>query len=112
MEFEDYALFHLLQGAGIAAAPVVEGSRAFDDPHAVARGLYQPQTMHGGIGPFRFNTPFMRFSETPLTVRQAPVALGEHNDYVYRELLGVDDAEYERLVAAGHISMDLDATIP
>ena len=110
-DFEDYALFHLLQGAGIPAAPVIEGSRAFDDPHAVARGLYQPQTMHGGIGPFRFNTPFMRFSETPLTVRQAPVALGEHNDYVYRELLGVDDTEYERLVAAGHISMDFDDSI-
>ncbi|MEP7215785.1 MAG: CoA transferase [Anaerolineaceae bacterium] len=110
--FDDYALFHLLQGVGIAAAPVLEGSRAFDDAHAVARGLHQPQTLHGGIGPFRFNTPFMRFSETPLTVRQAPVALGEHNDYVYRELLGVDDAEYERLVAAGHISMDFDASIP
>ena len=110
--FDDYALFHLLQGVGIAAAPVLEGSRAFDDAHALARGLHQPQTLHGGIGPFRFNTPFMRFSETPLTVRQAPVALGEHNDYVYRELLGVDDAEYERLIAAGHISMDFDASIP
>ncbi len=111
-DWDDYALFHLLQGAGIAAAPVLEGSRVFDDPHVLARGLYQPQTMHGGIGPFRFNTPFMRFSETPLTVRQAPAALGEHNDYVYRELLGVDEAEYERLVAAGHISMDFDASIP
>jgi hypothetical protein len=47
-----------------------------------------------------------------VTVRQAPVALGEHNEYVYRELLGVSDAEYERLRAAGHISMDFDPSIP
>jgi crotonobetainyl-CoA:carnitine CoA-transferase CaiB-like acyl-CoA transferase len=53
-----------------------------------------------------------RFSETALAVRQPPVALGEHNDYVYRELLGVDDAEYDRLVEAGHIAMDFDASIP
>ncbi|MGH2632991.1 MAG: CaiB/BaiF CoA transferase family protein, partial [Tepidiformaceae bacterium] len=30
---EDYELMHLLQGAGIAAAPVLEASRIFDDAH-------------------------------------------------------------------------------
>ncbi len=110
--FDDYDLFHKLQAAGIAAAPVLESSRAFDDAHTQARGLYQPQTLFDGQGPFLFNTPFFRFSETPVTVRQAPVGLGEHNDYVYREILGVDDAEFERLVAAGHIAQDFDAHIP
>jgi benzylsuccinate CoA-transferase BbsF subunit len=110
--FEDYDLFHALQAAGIDAAPVLDGSRALEDPHAVERGLFQPQTLFDGQGPFRFNTPFFRFPDTPCGVRQAPVALGEHNDYVYREVLGVDDAEYERLVAAGHIAQDFDADIP
>jgi crotonobetainyl-CoA:carnitine CoA-transferase CaiB-like acyl-CoA transferase len=110
--FDDYELFHKLQAAGIAAAPVLESSRVFDDAHAQARGLYQPQMLFDGAGPFRFNTPFIRLSETPTGVRQPPVALGEHNDYVYRELLGVDDAEFDRLVAAGHIAQDFDATIP
>ena len=50
--------------------------------------------------------------ETPITTRQAPVAMGEHNDYVYRELLGISDAEYQRLVEAGHIAQEFDATIP
>jgi len=45
-------------------------------------------------------------------VRQPPVGLGEHNEYVYRQLLGVDEAEYDRLVAAGHIAQDFDANIP
>ncbi|MEO8540154.1 MAG: CoA transferase, partial [bacterium] len=109
---DDYELFHHLQAAGVSAAPVLEGSRAFDDAHVQARGLYQPQVLFDGQGPYRFNTPFLRFSETPTSVRQAPVGLGEHNEYVYRELLGCDEAEYDRLIAAGHIAQDFDATIP
>ena len=111
-QFDDYELFNRLQAAGIAAAPVLEGSRAFDDPHTIARNLYQPQTTFDGMGPYRFTSPFVRFPATPLTVRQPPVALGEHNEYVYKELLGVTDVEYQRLTDAGHIAMDFDASIP
>ncbi|MBK8559968.1 CoA transferase [Candidatus Amarobacter glycogenicus] len=109
---DDYELFHALQEAGVPSAPVLEASRAFDDAHVLARGLYQPQTLYDQVGTFRFNTPFLRFSETPTGVRQPPVAFGEHNDYVYRELLGISDAEYQRLVEAGHIAQEFDATIP
>jgi hypothetical protein len=34
--------------------------------------------------------------------RRAP-CLGEHNEYVYKAILGVSDAEYEELVALGQI---------
>jgi crotonobetainyl-CoA:carnitine CoA-transferase CaiB-like acyl-CoA transferase len=110
--FDDYELFHKLQAAGVQAAPVLESSRIFDDPHVQARELYKPQTMHDGVGTFRFTTPFIRLSETPTGVRQPPVAFGEHNDYVYRELLGLSDAEIDRLVEAGHIASEFDAHIP
>lgn len=63
-------------------------------------------TSHDGVGPFRFNTPFFRFSETPVFVQQPPVALGEHNEYVYKRLLGMSDADYNRLVEAGDIAME------
>ena len=39
-----------------------------------------------------------------MTLRTPPALLGEHNDYVYRELLGVSDEEYARLEADGHIA--------
>lgn len=36
--------------------------------------------------------------------------LGDHNEYVFRELLGLDDAECAALEAGGHLSFDyLDA---
>jgi crotonobetainyl-CoA:carnitine CoA-transferase CaiB-like acyl-CoA transferase len=110
--FDDYELFHRLQAAGVPAAPVLEGSRSFDDPHVQARGLYQAQTLFDGIGPYRFTAPFYRFPEMPITVRQPAVAMGEHNDYVYREVIGVSEEEYEALKAAGHVSMDFDPSIP
>ena len=111
-QFDDYALFHRLQAAGVPAAPVLEASRLFDDPHVQARGVYQPQQLFDDVGTYRFLTPFYRFPETPSTVHQPPVALGEHNEYVYKQVIGVSDEEYERLKADGHIAMDYDASIP
>jgi hypothetical protein len=33
--------------------------------------------------------------------------LGEHNPYVYKEVMGVSDVEYSRLEAEEHIGMDV-----
>ena len=110
-QFDDYELFHRLQAAGIAAAPVLEASRTFDDPHLRERRVFQPATMFDNVGTFPFLAPFYRFPETPATIRQAPVAMGEHNDYVYRELLGFTEEEYNRLCMAGHITTDFDESI-
>jgi crotonobetainyl-CoA:carnitine CoA-transferase CaiB-like acyl-CoA transferase len=35
-----------------------------------------------------------------------PVRLGEHNEYVYKQLLKVSDDEYMELEQEGHIGMD------
>ncbi len=32
--------------------------------------------------------------------------LGDSNEYVYREILGMDDDQYRRLDEAGHLSLD------
>jgi crotonobetainyl-CoA:carnitine CoA-transferase CaiB-like acyl-CoA transferase len=46
-------------------------------------------------------------SKTPNHFRLPPVRLGEHNEYVYKKLLGFSDEEYARLEREGHIGMDL-----
>ncbi len=107
-DFDDYELFHRLQRAGVACAPVVNSYRIMDDEHVLARNLYQPQVLAGGVGPYRFTTPVFRFSETPITVRQPSVALGEHNEYVYREVIGVTAAEFEHYRALGHVATDFN----
>jgi crotonobetainyl-CoA:carnitine CoA-transferase CaiB-like acyl-CoA transferase len=44
-----------------------------------------------------------RLSDTPGEVRTLGPELGEHNDEIYRSLLGLEDAEIERLKAEGAI---------
>lgn len=110
-QHDDYDLFHRLQAAGIPAAPVLEASRVFDDAHVRARGLNAPQTLPDGVGTFRFNTPFYKFSETPVGVERPPVAMGQDNADIYTQLLGLTDAEYDALVDRGDAGLDFDDTI-
>ena len=108
----DYELMHLLQSHGVPAAPVLDSSRIYDDAHVQHRGLNERHELFDDVGSFRYNTPFMRFSETPLSIRKPAVALGEDNDYVYREVLGYSASEFEGFRERGHIGMDYDPEIP
>ena len=103
-ELDDYDLFHSLQQAGVSAAPVLEASRMFDDPHFRERGLFHPMQIAGTAQPYEYVAPFWQFPETPTTPRRAPVTFGEDNDYVYREVLGVSDEEFARFDAMGFIA--------
>lgn len=110
-QFDDYELMHSLQAAGIAAAPVLEGSRMFDDPQLRERNFFRTQTVEGA-GTKEYVGPLWQMPETPVEFYQPPVLMGEHNDYVYREVLKMSDEEIEALRAEGHIAMDYDPSIP
>lgn len=109
---DDYGLMYRLQAVGIAAAPVLEGSRVLADPYVQERGLYEPQRLYDDIGVYRYMKPFYRLPETPTGIYKPPVAFGEDNEYVYRQVIGVSDAEYERLRASGHIRTEFDESVP
>lgn len=111
VEQDDYALMHRLQAVGIAAAPVLESSRMFDDPHLREREFFRTQTVEGA-GTHEYVGPMWNMPGTPVEYYQTPVLFGEHNDYVYREVLKKSDEEIEALRAAGHISMDFDPSVP
>ena len=107
----DYDVMHRCQAEGVAAAPVLEASRIFDDPHLRARGFFRRQHQ-ADAGEHEYVGPLWRFPATPVAFYQPPVMFGEHNDYVYREVLGLDDEEIGRLAAAGHIATEYDASVP
>jgi len=108
---DDYELMHRLQSAGIPAAPVLEASRMFDDPHLRARSFFKSQTQPSS-GTYQYVGPVWRLPGTPVEFLQAPVMFGEHNDYVYREVLKVSDAEFASLTAGGHIATEYDPSVP
>jgi len=91
-----------LQAAGVAAGVVQNGRDMFADPQMLARGHYRT-LMHPEAGKTRYDGPPFTLSECPLEVRPAPL-LGEHNDYVFRDLLGLTDEEISEGYAEGYIA--------
>lgn len=103
---DHYEVMRLLQAAGVAAGPVMDQRDAFADPHLSARGIFE-EVYHEDVGGSHLyvGAPF-KMSETPARIRRGPVQLGQDNEYVYKQILGVSDAEYAELERTGHIGMD------
>ena len=103
---DHYEVMRLLQAAGVAAGPVMDQRDAFADPHLSAHGIFE-EVYHEDVGGSHLyvGAPF-KMSETPARIRRGPVRLGQDNEYVYKQILGVSDAEYAELERAGHIGMD------
>jgi crotonobetainyl-CoA:carnitine CoA-transferase CaiB-like acyl-CoA transferase len=94
-----------LQAEGVMAGPVLDDADAMADPHLAARGFFW-EIDQADTGRHRYPGMPYRFANARPGVRQPPILLGEHNEQVYKELLGISEAEYERLTAAGHIGME------
>ncbi len=102
---DQYDVMHLLQKHGVAAGPVLNDADAFEDPQLKARGFFV-EASNEEAGTHLYPGFMTKMRNAPLSVRRGPVRLGEDNEQVYRELLGISRAEYEKLVETGHIGMD------
>ncbi|MEY2406687.1 MAG: hypothetical protein QOG39_1603 [Acidimicrobiaceae bacterium] len=84
----------------VPVATAYTAADIFADPHVAARGdlvsVDDPV-----IGPVRQQAPFPRFVGEPSTVPTGAPKLGEHTRQVLGELLGLDDAELDRLAREG-----------
>ena len=94
-----------LRAEGVPAGPVLGDDEAFLDEHLAARGFFIEMTQ-ADTGTHRYPGPPYRFREGRFRLRYPPVRLGEHNEYVYRQLLGCSEEEYVRLEADGHIGTE------
>jgi len=91
-----YQVMHLLQAAGVAAAPVPSPPELENDPHLRERGFFETIT-HPGVGTHCYPGMFFKLSKTPGRVRMPPPLLGQHNEYVLGELLGMSQEEIAQL---------------
>jgi crotonobetainyl-CoA:carnitine CoA-transferase CaiB-like acyl-CoA transferase len=74
----------------------------FADPHVAARGAIET-VEDPTIGPVRMQGVYPRFSRTPGRIERGAPALGSDNETVYKGLLGLGDAELEKLAKEGVI---------
>ena len=89
-----------LQGAGISAGIVHNAATLSEDGHLRERGFIGVHE-HPRQGQIHLPGIVASLSKTPgKIVRHAPL-LGQDNDYVFRDLLGLTEEEIERLAAAG-----------
>ena len=93
-----------LAGAGVPAGPVNTLDRVFADPQVRHRGMEIAMTNEatGGATSRLIASP-IRMSETPVSYRIAPPALGQHTAEVLGELLGLDAAALAALAEKGVI---------
>ena len=94
-----------LQSAGVAAGIVQTGEDLLGDPQLQHREHYRTLE-HPEIGPHAYNAPAYRLSRTPCSIDRAAPCLGQHNDRVYREMLGQSEQEIATLRAEGVITSD------
>ena len=88
-----------MQNAGIAAGVVQSGQDMSNDPQLEYRQFYW-WFDHPEIGDFIYGGMPVKLSKTHYELRRAPM-LGEHNEYVYTQLLGISDEEFVQLMADG-----------
>ena len=94
-----------LQEAGGAAAKVMSEVDIFADPHVREREFFI-ETSHAESGTHLYPGHQWKASGTPLRADSPAPLLGEHNEYVYKELLGYSDEEYQRLTDELHIGSE------
>ncbi|MDP7533398.1 MAG: CoA transferase, partial [SAR202 cluster bacterium] len=106
-----FELFHQLQAAGVAAGPVQDEADAFACPQLGDRGFFQDLT-GPDTGTRSYPGLIFNMSKTPNNLRRHPVGLGQDNEYVYKEIIGVSDAEYAELERLDQIGTGYAADVP
>ena len=97
-----YDVMHALQGAGVPAGVVVNAEQLVNDPHLRARDFFW-DIEHPEADTRRYAGQPVRMSATPARLHRPAPCLGQHNDQVLRELLGLTTDELDVLRQKGVI---------
>jgi crotonobetainyl-CoA:carnitine CoA-transferase CaiB-like acyl-CoA transferase len=92
----------LLQGQGVAAGVVKDASDLAKDPQLKQQGFFI-ELDHPELGKTVSDAVPIRLSDTPARYTRAAPILGQDNDYVYGELLGLSEDELAKLKKQGII---------
>ena len=95
------AVLEALEEASVPAGPNYSVADMMDDPHFLARGLFETVEVEGE--PLKIPAIPPRLAEHPGASDWAGPDLGEHNDAVYRGLLGLRPEEIRALREEGVI---------
>lgn len=97
MQHEDIEAMRLLQQAGVPAGPSQDILRVFQEPQLSEAGYFNRVKTRDGEERDLPGLPW-RFEDTQAPILTEAPVLGEHNDYIYGELLGLSQGVVARMV--------------
>ena len=100
LERTDYEAMHTLQGAGVPAGPILNAAGLADDPHLKERGNFITLGQDEGKPEPHVAHPW-RSSDVPQPFYRPAPKLGENNEYVLKELLGISEERIGELRVDG-----------
>jgi benzylsuccinate CoA-transferase BbsF subunit len=77
--------------------PSFSAEELFSDPHLKERNA-TTEIEHGVLGKQVVLNPPWKFSATPAKIERAAPLIGEHNEYVFGQLLGMPKPEITQLI--------------
>jgi crotonobetainyl-CoA:carnitine CoA-transferase CaiB-like acyl-CoA transferase len=89
---DNYEVMCIMQKEGVAAGPVLDQRDALHDPQLASRGFFEVVS-HREAGTHLYPGMLWKMSGTPLSIRKPPPCLGEHNEYVFKNVIGMSDEE-------------------
>lgn len=92
----------ILDAVKVPCGPIMNLQQVVADPHIQARNMIV-ELMHPVVGKLLVPGVPIKFSETPASISSAAPALGEHNEEVFGQLLGMSGAEIAELKEKGAI---------
>ncbi len=98
--YDHIELMNILQTSGVKAGAVLNMAELAHDPNLNERGFFQ-ELSHPEAGTHRYPGVSWQMSRTPGRLRLPAPCFGEHNRYVFSELLGMSDDEISRLADEG-----------
>mgnify|MGYP001392983218 FL=1 len=93
-----------LNDTGVPTGPVYTAEDIFADPQVKARGMLMPVD-DPEVGEYAFTRSPIHLSEAPELPKNAAPKLGEHTDWVLRDVLGYDDGKVADLVDGGIVEV-------
>jgi crotonobetainyl-CoA:carnitine CoA-transferase CaiB-like acyl-CoA transferase len=97
-----HQLMTLLQDAGIPAATTHSSAQVLNDPHLESRGFWQ-WLERDVVGRQPNPSPPYRIGESPFPIATPAPTLGQHNEEVLSEILGLSGDDILRLTKLGII---------
>ena len=94
--YDDRKLADLLQSHGVAGVPVSSIADLLADPHFKARGTYVEVTHPLGFKETIYGS-YVKSNKFEAAVRPGPM-IGQDNDHVFKELLGLPEERYRDLI--------------